>query len=52
MRSSIITPVHNFKQPSRWYYRVQEVKKYEYVVVTYGITQHKILFPRSYVLSS
>jgi hypothetical protein len=33
----IIIPPHDFKQPSRWYYRVQKIKKHEFRVVTYGI---------------
>jgi hypothetical protein len=35
--SDIISP-HEFKHPSRWYYRVQEVAKHTFGVGTYGIT--------------
>jgi hypothetical protein len=35
---NIISPPHDFKQSSRWYYRVQERIKYVPGVVTYGIT--------------
>jgi hypothetical protein len=34
----IIIPPHDFKQSSRWYHQVLEVKKYEFGVVSYGIT--------------
>jgi hypothetical protein len=36
--SDVIIPLHNFKQPSRWWNRVEEAIKYESGVVTYGIT--------------
>jgi hypothetical protein len=29
---------HDFKKPSRFYHRVQEVKMYEFGVITHGIT--------------
>jgi hypothetical protein len=34
----IIIPPHEFKQPSRWYYRMWESILYEIGVLTYGIT--------------
>jgi hypothetical protein len=34
----IIIPPHDFKPPSRWYYRVQEVQKCDFGVVTCGMT--------------
>jgi hypothetical protein len=34
----IVTPPHDFKKLSRWYYLVQEFIKYEFVAVIYGIT--------------
>jgi hypothetical protein len=33
-----IIPPHAFKQPSRKYYRVQELKNYECAVLTNGVT--------------
>jgi hypothetical protein len=33
----VITPPHELKQPSRWYYRVHEVTKHEFGIVTCGI---------------
>jgi hypothetical protein len=38
MFNGVITPPHDFRQPSRWYYRVQKVAKYEFGEITYGIT--------------
>jgi hypothetical protein len=32
-----IIPLHDFKQPSRWYQRVEEVKEYDFGAFTYGI---------------
>jgi hypothetical protein len=38
MGNGVIIPPHEFKQPSRWYNRVHEVTKYEFGVVTHGMT--------------
>jgi hypothetical protein len=39
MGNGVITiPTHDFKQQSRWYYQVWEVKRYEFRAVIYGIT--------------
>jgi hypothetical protein len=38
MVNGVIIPLHEFKQPLRWNYRVQEDIKYEIGVVIYGIT--------------
>jgi hypothetical protein len=38
MRNGVIIPPHDFKHPSRWYYRVLKQIKYEIAVVTNGIT--------------
>jgi hypothetical protein len=42
----IVIPPHGFKQLSHWYYRVWEVKNYEFSFLTYGIisTQNFINF--------
>jgi hypothetical protein len=34
----IVNPPHDFKQPSCWYFRVQEGLKQEFIFVTYGVT--------------
>lgn len=36
--NGVIIPPRDFKQQSRWYCRVGEVTKYDFGVVTYGIT--------------
>jgi hypothetical protein len=35
--NGVIIPSHDLEHPSRWYCRVQDVIKYEFGVVTYGI---------------
>jgi hypothetical protein len=37
MGNGVITPPHDFKQLSRWYYRLNKIKKYAIEVITYGI---------------
>jgi hypothetical protein len=34
-------PPREFEHASRWYYRVHEIRKYEFLVGTYGITSTK-----------
>jgi hypothetical protein len=38
MGNGVIIPPHDFKQPSCWYYRLQEIKQYDFGVITNGIT--------------
>jgi hypothetical protein len=48
MGNDIIISPQDFKQQSRWYCRVGEVTKYDFGVVTYGITSvpnFRTIFP-------
>jgi hypothetical protein len=37
MYNGVIIPPHEFKQPSRWYYRVWEAGEYDIGEITCGI---------------
>jgi hypothetical protein len=39
MRNGVIgIPTHDFQEPSRFYYQEKDSKKYEFALVTYGVT--------------
>jgi hypothetical protein len=38
MGNDVIVPPHDFEHPSRWYYGVQEIKKYIFGADSSGIT--------------
>jgi hypothetical protein len=50
MGNGVIIPPHNFRKLSRWCYRMHKVTKYEFIVVTHGITIPNFIYFRLAIL--